>query len=536
MGKHFNEIQLSHLCLVNSWLATGLVHQVVWPGLMGSLRIEFAHPNGDLHADSSFIGRQQVTWFRWLWTLVILLLRHSAAFRAVSVWHVQSDRPPSLKNHCGHGVCSNGWVKLFILESGRVPAACHSQFEVCVTNHLQDCPVFLRCERLVYGICMCRIVGSGFIWLNGYGLYFTDVPAHLSHWVRIFMLFPNMFYFSTLLWWRCCLCMLWSFHLARGSCAMRLSTATDTVTFPWHTARKVSLVECCHYENAPFYTSYTPSGRDEVLRIDSRSIPSKRWVNFGPYPNHDTIHCRRLNPGNFCRATLAPWTIETPWHNKTSQGCWDRKLVVCCLDHCCENAHEEMKDTLKFDGTRLNGLVFSEKSHRKPSLFQLNIYIYIHMVFLQIFSNKNKSVDHGFLIWLGTPMPAVRPSFQLQERRAVSEALGHIGVGIPQPGFQLVFWGYPGYPNSWMVFEMENPIVRNGWFLGVALEISYFRRPPWIHMRRPPQSNANQCNGGDGISRLGMHQISTSNGEIGNAARRFQQTRPFLRLFLKAPS
>ena len=56
-------------------------------------------------------------------------------------------------------------------------------------------------------------------------------------------------------------------------------------------------------------------------------------------------------------------------------------------------------------------------------------------------------------------------------------------------------------------------------------------------MRRPPQSNANQCNGGDGISRcLGMHQISTSNGEIGNAARRFQQTRPFLRLFLKAPS
>ena len=72
-----------------------------------------------------------------------------------------------------------GWVKLFILESGRVPAAYDSQFEACVTNHLRD--YRLRCERLVYGICMCRIVGSGFIWLNGYGLYFTDVPAHLSH-------------------------------------------------------------------------------------------------------------------------------------------------------------------------------------------------------------------------------------------------------------------------------------------------------------------------------------------------------------------
>ena len=30
---------------------------------------------------------------------------------------------------------------------------------------------------------------SGFIWLNGYGFCFTDVPAHLSHWVRIFMSF-----------------------------------------------------------------------------------------------------------------------------------------------------------------------------------------------------------------------------------------------------------------------------------------------------------------------------------------------------------
>ena len=84
--------------------------------------------------------------------------RHSAAFRAVSVWHVQSDRPPSLKNHCGHGVCSNGWVKLFILGSGRVPAAYHPRFEVCVANHLQDCRVFLRCERLVYRISICRIV------------------------------------------------------------------------------------------------------------------------------------------------------------------------------------------------------------------------------------------------------------------------------------------------------------------------------------------------------------------------------------------
>ena len=49
-----------------------------------------------------------------------------------------------------------GWVKLFILESGRVPAAYDSQFEACVTNHLRD--YRLRCERLVYGICMCRIV------------------------------------------------------------------------------------------------------------------------------------------------------------------------------------------------------------------------------------------------------------------------------------------------------------------------------------------------------------------------------------------
>ena len=70
------------------------------------------------------------------------------------------SKPPSTKswNRCGHGFCSNGWVKLFILESGRVPAAYHLQFEACVTNHLRDYHLFLRCERFFFGICMCRVV------------------------------------------------------------------------------------------------------------------------------------------------------------------------------------------------------------------------------------------------------------------------------------------------------------------------------------------------------------------------------------------
>ena len=74
---------------------------------------------------------------------------------------------------------------------------------------------------------------SGFIWLNGYGFYFTDVPAHLSHWVRIFMPFQICLIFDadlvTLLY--VCVCAM-VFHLARGSCAMRLSTATVLWHFP----------------------------------------------------------------------------------------------------------------------------------------------------------------------------------------------------------------------------------------------------------------------------------------------------------------
>ena len=48
----------------------------------------------------------------------MILPRHSAAFRAVSVWHVQSDRPPSLGNRCGHGVCSNAGSSCLSLNQG----------------------------------------------------------------------------------------------------------------------------------------------------------------------------------------------------------------------------------------------------------------------------------------------------------------------------------------------------------------------------------------------------------------------------------
>ena len=69
-----------------------------------------------------------------------------------------------------------------------------------------------------------------------------------------------------------------------------------------------------------------------------------------------------------------------------------------------------------------------------------------------------------------------------------SMQIGVVGINVvictyfyhhfsPNGGF--LKWGYP---KSWRVFVRENPIVRNGWWLGV---------PPWL--RKPPNGCCSSC-------------------------------------------
>ena len=138
-------------------------------GLMGSLPIEschwsngrgiisnaffstfsaslwFVHPNGCLHADSSFIGRQQVTWFRWtrghLWFFLVIL---QPFVPYLGIRHVQKATV--------HQVLGSLRTWNLFEWLGQVVDPWITQ------THLRDYRVFLRRERLVYGICMCRIV------------------------------------------------------------------------------------------------------------------------------------------------------------------------------------------------------------------------------------------------------------------------------------------------------------------------------------------------------------------------------------------
>ena len=131
--------------------------------------------------------------------------RHSAAFRAVSVWHVQSDRPPSL------GIVA-------VMESVRmVGSSCLSLNQgVCLRPITRSLKLVSQttCETIVR-FCGVSVWSMAFVCAGWLSAVVRMQWLHMAEWLRFLFhrcpcsseplsedshVFPNMCKFSTLIW------------------------------------------------------------------------------------------------------------------------------------------------------------------------------------------------------------------------------------------------------------------------------------------------------------------------------------------------